>query len=133
MNKTTTHNQSNRRQIVVEPVCAVCGCAEQRACEDGCFWAFEPKADEPRVCSNCVYEGTRTPLELADRFQKDHQVHWIQSVGLMGVVGPWATVIRVGARRILIQLDEEKTNHWVTPGRLMDAEPFAPPALRAAA
>ena len=126
-------HKSSIQVLQQEPSCAVCGCTEWRACEGGCFWAYKPKKDQPLVCSNCVYAGTRKPASISDRFPKDHKVVWIHRICLMGVLGPDATVVRTSERRIRIRLAEGKTEHWVTPRRLLDAEPFDGPAENALA
>jgi hypothetical protein len=85
------------------------------------------------VCSNCVYVDTTKPALLSDRFPKKHRVIWIHQISSMGVQGPDATVVRTSERRIRIRLVEGKTEHWVTPRRLLDAEPFDGPTESALA
>jgi len=35
--------------VMATEKCSVCGCTEDRACENGCTWA------EPGLCSKCAY------------------------------------------------------------------------------
>ena len=125
----------NRRSSPLPPAtaCAGCGCTEARACEGGCYWAYPPRRNRPLVCSNCIYPKSRRQATLATRFPQGHRVHWIHAIGLMGVLGPSGAVVRTAARRVLIRLDEERTEHWVSPRRLLDADPFEGPRADAKA
>ncbi len=38
-------------RVRTEPVCRVCGCTEDNACQGGCYWV------EPELCSACAQAG----------------------------------------------------------------------------
>ncbi|GGS84594.1 hypothetical protein GCM10010156_49030 [Planobispora rosea] len=47
-----------------EPVCRICGCSENRACEGGCAWVPNPLGVD--VCSACTYAITATVMAEED-------------------------------------------------------------------
>ena len=34
--------------------CGVCGCTDNRACADGCWWKRKPEPGRPGLCSSCA-------------------------------------------------------------------------------
>lgn len=99
-------------------VCSVCWCREERACVDGCFWAIKPTPSRRGTCSNCVGGDGKTPMRLAERFPKDHQVFWVRRDTLMGPLGDEGVVVAATATRVNIRVGDR--THWVTPGRILD-------------
>jgi hypothetical protein len=119
------------RRIIVEfeAVCAVCGCTETRACQDGCFWAIPPTRSRRGVCSNCV-NCRKKPVTLAERFPKDHEVFWVRRHTSMGEIGDEAVVIGSSRKRVNIRVCAGASTHWVTPRRILDVS--TPPVYESA-
>lgn len=45
--------------------CSGCGCTEDRACDNGCWWVEMPSAGKQGLCSSCVKPGKSPSAQLA--------------------------------------------------------------------